>query len=106
MELSTLEKLLEANFNINFSSKTSSTATRGLIDIRSQRQQQPERERERMAQGGSKQPNTAYGMFLQACWAQHKRQYPETLINKEIEEFNKQCSVWDVLIISLLKFEI
>jgi len=47
-----------------------------------------------MAQGGSKQPNTAYGMFLQACWAQHKRQYPETLINKEIEEFNKQCSVW------------
>ena len=59
-----------------------------------------------MAQGGSKQPNTAYGMFLQACWAQHKRQYPETLINKEIEEFNKQCSVWDVLIISPLKFEI
>ena len=57
-----------------------------------------------MAQGGSgsKQPNTAYGMFLQACWAQHKRQYPETLINKEIEEFNKQCSVWDVL--SLVKF--
>ena len=50
-----------------------------------------------MAQGGSKQPNTAYGMFLQACWAQHKRQYPETLINKEIEEFNKQCSVWDVV---------
>ena len=44
-----------------------------------------------MAQGGSgsKQPNTAYGMFLQACWAQHKRQYPETLINKEIEEFNR-----------------
>ena len=52
-----------------------------------------------MAQGGSKQPNTAYGMFLQACWAQHKRQYPETLINKEIEEFNKQCSVWDVVMI-------
>ena len=59
-----------------------------------------------MAQGGSgsKQPNTAYGMFLQACWAQHKRQYPETLINKEIEEFNKQCSVWDVL--SLVKFNL
>ena len=59
-----------------------------------------------MAQGGSgsKQPNTAYGMFLQACWAQHKRQYPETLINKEIEEFNKQCSVWDVL--SLVKFHL
>ena len=59
-----------------------------------------------MAQGGSsKQPNTAYGMFLQACWAQHKRQYPETLINKEIEEFNKQCSVWDVKIISQFKLK-
>merc|ERR1712172_252232 len=29
-----------------------------------------------------------------ACWAQHKRQYPDELIHKEIEEFNKQCSVW------------
>merc|ERR1711956_183645 len=28
------------------------------------------------------------------CWAQHKRQYPDELIHKEIEEFNKQCSVW------------
>ncbi len=31
---------------------------------------------------------------FQACWAQHKRQYPDELIHKEIEEFNKQCSVW------------
>jgi hypothetical protein len=38
--------------------------------------------------------NTAYGVFVQACWAQHKRQYPDELIHKEIEEFNKQCSVW------------
>ena len=31
---------------------------------------------------------------MQACWAQHKRQYPNEMIHKEIEEFNKQCSVW------------
>jgi hypothetical protein len=43
---------------------------------------------------GAKQQNTAYGVFVQACWAQHKRQYPDELIHKEIEEFNKQCSVW------------
>lgn len=43
---------------------------------------------------GGKQQNTAYGVFVQACWAQHKRQYPDELIHKEIEEFNKQCSVW------------
>merc|ERR1711902_251760 len=48
----------------------------------------------RMAQEGGKQKNTAYGVFVQACWAQHKRQYPDELIHKEIEEFNKQCSVW------------
>ncbi len=47
-----------------------------------------------MAQDGNKQQNTAYGVFVQACWAQHKRQYPDELIHKEIEEFNKQCSVW------------
>jgi len=47
-----------------------------------------------MAQDGGKQQNTAYGVFVQACWAQHKRQYPDELIHKEIEEFNKQCSVW------------
>merc|ERR1719430_900713 len=46
-----------------------------------------------MAQDG-KQQNTAYGVFVQACWAQHKRQYPDEQIHKEIEEFNKQCSVW------------
>lgn len=45
-------------------------------------------------EGGGKQQNTAYGVFVQACWAQHKRQYPDELIHKEIEEFNKQCSVW------------
>lgn len=47
-----------------------------------------------MSQDGGKQQNTAYGVFVQACWAQHKRQYPDELIHKEIEEFNKQCSVW------------
>ena len=47
-----------------------------------------------MAQEGGKQQNTAYGVFVQACWQQHKRQYPDELIHKEIEEFNKQCSVW------------
>ena len=47
-----------------------------------------------MSSEGGKQQNTAYGVFVQACWAQHKRQYPDELIHKEIEEFNKQCSVW------------
>jgi hypothetical protein len=47
-----------------------------------------------MAQDGSKQQNTAYGVFVQACGAHHKRQYPDELIHKEIKEFNKQCSVW------------
>ena len=47
-----------------------------------------------MTSEGGKQQNTAYGVFVQACWAQHKRQYPDELIHKEIEEFNKQCSVW------------
>jgi len=44
--------------------------------------------------GGQKKQNTAYGVFVQACWAQHSRQYPDELIHKEIEEFNKQCSAW------------
>jgi len=47
-----------------------------------------------MTDAGGVQKNTAYGVFVQACWAQHKRQYPDELIHKEIEEFNKQCSVW------------
>ena len=47
-----------------------------------------------MAQDSGKQQNTGYGVFWKACWAQHKRQYPDELIHKEIEEFNKQCSVW------------
>lgn len=47
-----------------------------------------------MTDSGGVQKNTAYGVFVQACWAQHKRQYPDELIHKEIEEFNKQCSVW------------
>jgi len=47
-----------------------------------------------MTETGGVQKNTAYGVFVQACWAQHKRQYPDELIHKEIEEFNKQCSVW------------
>ena len=42
--------------------------------------------------------NFAYGMLVLACWAQHKRQYPDKLIHKEIEEFNKQCSAcWNNL---------
>ena len=32
--------------------------------------------------GGGVQKNTAYGVFVQACWAQHKRQYPDELIHK------------------------
>ena len=36
----------------------------------------------------------AYGVFVQACWSQHKRQYPDELIHKEIYLFNKQCSEW------------
>ena len=36
---------------------------------------------------------TAYGVLVQACWTQHMCQYPDELIHKEIEEFNKQCSV-------------
>lgn len=47
-----------------------------------------------MTDSAGVQKNTAYGVFVQACWAQHKRQYPDELIHKEIEEFNKQCSVW------------
>lgn len=47
-----------------------------------------------MTEAAGNQKNTAYGVFVQACWAQHKRQYPDELIHKEIEEFNKQCSVW------------
>ena len=37
---------------------------------------------------------TAYGVFVQACWAQHKRLLPDDQIRQEIENFNKQCSVW------------
>ena len=54
---------------------------------------QGQQQNSKMSQEG-KQQNTAYGVFVQACWAQHKRQYPDELIHKEIEEFNKQCSVW------------
>merc|ERR1712172_413406 len=58
------------------------------------RKPEPGKKFVKMAQEGGKQQNTAYGVFVQACWAQHKRQYPDELIHKEIEEFNKQCSVW------------
>ena len=40
----------------------------------------------------SERQNTAYGVFIQACWAKHNRKYPDELIHKEIEEFHKQCS--------------
>lgn len=42
----------------------------------------------------AQEDKTAYSIFIQACWAQHKRQYPDEHILKEIEEFNKLCSVW------------
>jgi hypothetical protein len=42
-----------------------------------------------MAQDGGKQQTNAYGVFVQACWDLHKRQYPDELIHKEIEEFNE-----------------
>jgi hypothetical protein len=47
------------------------------------------------SQGTSKmtQQNTDYEVFVQARWAQHKRQYPDELKNKETD-FNKQCSLW------------
>jgi hypothetical protein len=45
-----------------------------------------------MAQDGGKQQNTAYGVFVQACWVLLKPQYPDELIH--IEEFNRQCSDW------------
>jgi len=47
-----------------------------------------------MSESSGTEKNTSYGVFVQACWAQHTRQYPDQLIHKEIEEFNKQCSVW------------
>ena len=52
-----------------------------------------------MSQEGGEQPNTAYGVFVEACWAQHKQkypdeEYPDELIHEENEEFNKQCSDW------------
>merc|ERR1719282_654103 len=37
---------------------------------------------------------TAYGVFVGACWAQHKRQYSDNFLDKEIEELNNQCLVW------------
>ena len=40
------------------------------------------------------QQNTGYGIFVQACWTQHERQYPDNLVHKEIQEFHKQCSLW------------
>ena len=33
-----------------------------------------------MTESTGAQKNTAYGVFVQACWAQHKRQYPDELI--------------------------
>jgi len=36
---------------------------------------------------------TGYAVFVQNCYAQHKRQNQEDKV-KDVEEFNKQCSVW------------
>ena len=41
-----------------------------------------------MSDTGGVQKNTAYGVFVQACWAQHKRQYPDELIHKVGRWFN------------------
>lgn len=35
---------------------------------------------------------TGYEVFVQKCFSQHKFQNPEKV--KDVEEFNKQCSVW------------
>jgi len=35
---------------------------------------------------------TGYAVFVQNCYAQHKRQNSDKV--KDVEEFNKQCSVW------------
>lgn len=45
-----------------------------------------------MAQEGGKQQNTAYGVFVQACWAQHKRQYPDELTKKSRSSTNNVLS--------------
>ena len=37
---------------------------------------------------------TGFSNFSQVCWAQHIRRYPNQQIQKEIEEFHNQCSVW------------
>jgi hypothetical protein len=41
----------------------------------------------------SRRKPTSEDRIVQACWDLHKRQYPDKLIHKEIEEFNKQYSV-------------
>jgi len=37
---------------------------------------------------------TGFGIFLKLCWPNHIRKFPDTLIDKEINYFHKQCSVW------------
>ena len=32
--------------------------------------------------------------LIQSCWKHHQRKYPDELIDREIEEFHHQCSVW------------
>jgi len=51
-------------------------------------------EKDCMLLGAQEYTCTGFGVFVQACWVQHKRKYPDELIQKEIEEFHRQSSVW------------
>eukprot|EP00088_Acartia_fossae_P018526 TRINITY_DN2070_c1_g1_i10.p1 TRINITY_DN2070_c1_g1~~TRINITY_DN2070_c1_g1_i10.p1 ORF type:complete len:358 (-),score=81.28 TRINITY_DN2070_c1_g1_i10:26-1099(-) len=42
--------------------------------------------------GADANKTTGYEVFVQKCFSQHKFQNPEKV--KDVEEFNKQCSVW------------
>lgn len=45
-----------------------------------------------MAAGTDASKTTGYEVFVQKCFSQHKFQNPDKV--KDVEEFNKQCSVW------------
>lgn len=47
-----------------------------------------------MLLGAQEYTCTGFGVFVQACWVQHKRKYPDEFIQKEIEDFHRQSSVW------------
>jgi len=56
----------------------------------SQVRTQPEKPRGMATNDDEK--TTGYAVFVQNCYAQHKRQNSDKV--KDVEEFNKQCSVW------------